>query len=64
MDEKAVYIFSQCVCAMIRMEAMKADNAQRVVAGESPSYGEDDFNSLEQEFKIGHNDVIGYFYDR
>jgi len=37
------------IAAYARIEAMKAENAQRFVAGDSPAYGEEHFN-IEAEY--------------
>jgi len=60
-NQQAAFIMSQVCCAMISMEGMKAANQQRLVRGESLAYSENDFSSLVSEFKVGWNDVIGYF---
>ena len=62
-QQKAAYIFSQSVCALIELEAMKAANKERELRGEMLAYHEEVIMELFSKYSIGHNDVIGYFHD-
>jgi len=66
MDEnmKVVFIQSQIVCARIRLEAMLARNEEARAQGLYPVYNENDLMAIMDEYKIGHNDVIGYLTGR
>ena len=62
-QQKAAYIFSQSVCALIELEAMKQANRDREANCQASAYREEDFMELFNKYFIGHNDVIGYFRD-
>jgi len=49
---------ARVACALIRMEGMKAENAQRELCGASMAYGADAFDSLIDQEGIGTNAVI------
>ena len=57
---RAAYIQSQAACAMARIAGMQAENAHRAACGMSIMYGEDAFNSIENEFCISHNAVVEF----
>lgn len=61
-EQKAAYINSQCIGALIRMESMKVKNKTNEIVGLAPCYVESDFLCLESEFVIGYNDVLGIFH--
>lgn len=62
-EQKAAYIQSECVSALVAIEAMKADNAIRAYRGLEPQYGADAFYDVQRQYYISHNDVIGLFRD-
>jgi len=62
-EQKAAYIFSQGVCALIELESMKQANKEREWKGQMIAYGEEAFMELQEKYCIGHNAVIGFFRD-
>jgi len=58
-SSRAAFVFSQSVAALIRLEAMKAENYRREYQGDAPAYGEKEFDELTNEYVIGSNDVTG-----
>jgi hypothetical protein len=60
-EETVAYVHSQTACALIELEAMKAENANRAMRGETQAYGEQAFNDLINRYGIHHNAVIGIF---
>ncbi len=52
------YVNTQMTSALIRLEAMKAENQQRLHRGESLAYVEADFDKLIDEYQLGHNSVV------
>lgn len=59
-EEKAAFINSQSVCAMIEAMGMQAENKQREVLGNSMAYSDEDFFNLINRYGISHNDVVGF----
>jgi hypothetical protein len=62
-QNRAIYIQSQIACAMIEIEAMKAENAQRESAGQAISYGYNAFICLIERYGLHHNAILGYLQD-
>lgn len=62
--DKAAYVIAQAVCALAEIEAMKAENKQREIEGNSPAHNYDAFFEVTNKYCIGHNAVIGHLYDR
>jgi hypothetical protein len=60
-NQQAAFIMAQAACAQARIAGMVAENMQRQACDLSMAYDESDFASIVTEFKIGWNDVIGYF---
>ena len=60
-EQKASYVFTQAVCALLEMEGMKAENKQRELRGESLAYDHKAFCDLILQYGIGHNSVITIF---
>ncbi len=60
-EQRVAFINSQIACALIEMNGMIAENAQRKIQQESPAYVGDDFERLINKYGIHHNGVIGYF---
>jgi hypothetical protein len=62
MDQAArvAYINAMVVCALAKIEGMKAENAHRLSNGSGISYGEEAFEAVPNEFGIHHNAVISY----
>lgn len=60
MNEQYWYTFlqSQIACALIEVEAMKADNQQREMQGSSPCWNGDDFRRLWDTYGIHHNAAV------
>jgi hypothetical protein len=59
-EQKASYIFSQCVCVLSEIEAMKAENKYREMKGETIAYKEGDFLSVIDRYGISHSQVINF----
>ncbi len=57
-ERMIAFLGSQVACAMIEMEAMKAENKYREMRGESIGYVEIDFIKLIDKYGIGHNSAI------
>lgn len=57
-EQRAVEINASVARALIHLEGMKAENAQRACRGESMAYLEKDFESIIGEEQIGFNDII------
>lgn len=57
-EQSAAFVFSQSVCALAQIEAMKAENVMRSIRGESPAYGEDNFLLITENYGISHNSVV------
>lgn len=62
-EQKAAYIVAQSVLAYAEIEAMKAANLERQLAGQSLAFSESDFNSIQHKYPIGHNAVVSFFRD-
>jgi hypothetical protein len=62
-EETVAYVHSQTACALIELEAMKAENAYRAMRGETQAYSEQAFSDLIVHYGIHHNAVIGLFQD-
>ena len=60
-DEAVAYVYSQSVCALIELEAMKAANRDRQGRCEADAYDEKAFFDLIERYGIHHNGVIGIF---
>lgn len=58
--ERAVFMQTQLVCAMAKIEGMKALNMQREQRGESMAYSDADFFAIPKEYGIDHNSVVEY----
>ena len=56
--KQIAYTFAQTVCALARIEGMKAANADRANRGELMAYGDADFASVPEEEGITHNQVL------
>jgi len=61
-EQKAAYIMSQTVCALAKIESMKAANWMREMKGQTIAYGEDDFLAVPDKYSLHHNAVIGLFH--
>lgn len=62
MDQNArvAFVNAQVACMLAELEAMKAENRQREIAGHPPAYGNEAFMSLQERYLVGHNAVISY----
>jgi hypothetical protein len=60
--ENIVYLNTQVACVMIELEAMKAENMERQMLGQSMTFVQDDFMNLIAKYDIGCNDVIKRLY--
>lgn len=63
-QERAAFIQSQSVCALIEALGMVALNMQRQATGNSMAYSDTDFDNLIIKYGIGHNVVIGFLTGR
>ena len=61
-EQKAAYVFAQSVCALAKVEAMKAENMQREAEGKSMAYDEVAFVSVIEEYGIHNNAMITLFH--
>ena len=61
--QKATYVISQSVCALAKIEGMKAENMNRQIRGESMAYTDKDFFSVIHEYAIDHNPLLKFFSD-
>lgn len=61
-EQKAAYVNSQSICALIEAMGMTAENYQRVCRGESVAYIEADFVALIEKHGIHHNAVLTTFH--
>lgn len=59
-DQKASYVFAQAVCALARIEYMKAENAQRANQGQSVAYLEA-FNNVAKLWGITSDQILSFF---
>lgn len=57
-EHAEVFLRSQIACAMIQMEGMKAENADRQARGHSVAFTYMAFDSLIDQYGIGANDAI------
>lgn len=62
-EQRAAYIISQSVAALIEALGMVAANKERELHGNPPAYGEEYFYSLERKYCIGTNDVLSFMKD-
>jgi len=58
--ERAAYIISQSVCALIEAMGMTAENHQRLHYGESMAYNYEAFYELLDQYGLHHNAVVTY----
>lgn len=56
--QKLVRAFRDAVSAMIEVEAMKAENKDRELRGESLAYTEKDFIAIQEAYGMHHNGNI------
>lgn len=61
-EQKAAYVQSQSVCALIAALGAFSENMQRQHLGQSMAYDEGSFTALINEYNISHNAVIGLFH--
>ena len=57
---KIVYINSQIACFVAEIEGMKAENAERALAGFSPAYTHKEFVELPAQYGLSHNQVVQF----
>jgi len=60
-EQKAAFINSQVVCALIELAGMQAENTAREQLGQTLAYQEDSFQVMMRKYLIGHNDVLAFF---
>lgn len=59
-EERAAFLNTQAVAAMIKAMGMQAENKGCEMRGETMLYGEEAFNDLIDEFGIGYNAATSY----
>ena len=57
-EQKATFVQSQVACALIEVEAMKAENSQCTNTSLPPTYSQMDFLALIEKYQIGHDAVL------
>ena len=55
--QRVAMAMSNAATAMIELEGMKAENAQRAIEGNSPSYINKDFQDIIENNSLGCNDA-------
>ena len=60
-EQKAAYVVSQSVSALIEAIAMMEENRWCETQGQSLAYGEGRFTDLIDKYAISHNAVLGLF---
>lgn len=60
-EQKAAYVYSQAIAALIELKSMEAANYERAREGLSLAYGEDQLYSLIDKYGLGHNAVLSTF---
>lgn len=58
-EQKAAYVISQSVCAMVEAMGMAARNLK---CGNAPLYDDADFAAISEKYGIHHNTVLGVFH--
>jgi hypothetical protein len=61
---QVAYVFSQSVCALAEIEAMKAENTQRQHRNESMAYTDADFVSIIEKYCIHSNGIPNKLFER
>jgi len=61
-EQKAAYIFSQSVCALVEALGMMSDNMQRQMQGYSMAYDSIAFQQLLEKYGVHHNAVVSSLY--
>lgn len=59
-EQKAAYVFSQAVCALIKAMGMHAENQANLKANGEIVYGEKEFDKIVNDYGIHHNAVHDY----
>ncbi len=57
--ERAAYVITQAIAALVEALGMISENMDRMSRGETMAYREEDFDCLFHKYLIGHNSVIG-----
>jgi hypothetical protein len=57
-EQRAAFLISQSVCAMIEAMGMQAENMQREREEYLMAFGSLSFNSLIEKYGLGHNAAI------
>jgi len=61
-NQKAAFVYSQAINALIDAFGMQAENQHRLDCGKSIAYGDDAFFALKNEYAIDQNSVIQLFH--
>lgn len=59
-DARVAFVHAQTVCAMAALMGMQASNTDAILRGEPTPYNEGDFQSVPDQYGIGHNAVVTY----
>lgn len=59
-EARVAFINSQTACMLARLESMKVQNTVDAIDGRSPSYRQEAFEDLPDQFGLGHNTVVAY----
>ncbi len=63
-EQRIAYIQSQIACALIELEAMKAENLARIFDMKAQAYTEKDFMALIDKYYLHHNGVMSELFGR
>ena len=61
--ERAAYIISQSICALIEAMGMMAENQWREQRGESTAYGDEAFSGLLDRYELRSKDVFHFLQE-
>lgn len=59
-QQRVAFVIAQAACATAEIEAMKAENAMDIAAGNSPRWAGDAFRDVPNTHQLGWNDVLVY----
>jgi len=57
-QQRAAFLFSQSVCALLKGLGYVSENVQRVLNRQSVAFGTGDFDSLLRQYGIDGNDAL------
>lgn len=62
-EQKAAYVMAMAAAAHAEVEAMRAENMQREMRGESMAYNDEAFIALIERYGIHPNAIMTFFED-